>query len=328
MHPGTSKPSMPEVLPNNLHLPAGIHRILKALLILVVPVLLCPNELWAQDTLPVNAPHNRRLGLVIATGSVAYAGSIAGLYSLWYKDYPQSSFHFFNDNREWMGMDKAGHTLTSYYLGRMGYEVLKWSGIGKKSAVWYGGLTGLAYLTTIEIFDGFSAQWGASPGDVAANVSGAILFIGQQLIWNDQKILLKISYLPTDYPDYNPALLGNNSIQRMIKDYNGQTYWFSANISSFLKDESGFPKWLNLAAGYGADGMTGAYKNPESVNGTPIPYFERKRQFYLAPDVDFTRIHTRSEWLQWLLKGISFIKIPAPALEFSRNKVRIHALYF
>ena len=79
-------------------------------------------------------------------------------------------------------MDKAGHALTAYQLGRYGYEVLKWTGVKEKNATWYGGSFGLFFLTTIEVMDGFSEEWGFSPGDMLANVGGTALFIGQQLL--------------------------------------------------------------------------------------------------------------------------------------------------
>jgi hypothetical protein len=44
------------------------------------------------------------------------------------------------------------------------------------------------------------------------------------------------------------------SLEQMLKDYNGQTYWLSVNLHSFYKG-SKIPKWLNLAIGYGANGM-------------------------------------------------------------------------
>lgn len=37
---------------------------------------------------------------VAITGAAIYAGGMFGLYQLWYKDYPQSNFHFINDNAE------------------------------------------------------------------------------------------------------------------------------------------------------------------------------------------------------------------------------------
>ena len=46
----------------------------------------------------------------------------------------------------------------------------------------------------------------------------------------------------------------------MLKDYNGQTYWLSANLKSFFK-KSNVPTWLNISVGYGAEGMFGATEN-------------------------------------------------------------------
>jgi hypothetical protein len=89
-----------------------------------------------------------------------------------------------------------------------------------------------------------------------------------------------------------------------------------------------FPKWLNLAAGYGAEGMTGASSNPSEVNGVPVPYSERYRQFYIAPDIDLSRIPVKSKTLKLILKTVGFIKIPMPALEFNKNGVKFHPLYF
>ena len=39
--------------------------------------------------------------------------------------YPKSKFHFINDNREWLQMDKFGHAMTSYYTGYLGVKAYK-----------------------------------------------------------------------------------------------------------------------------------------------------------------------------------------------------------
>jgi hypothetical protein len=277
---------------------------------------------------PSDSLVSKRLVFVVAGETCLGAGSLAGLYGLWYADYPQSGFHFINDNSEWRGMDKAGHTMTCYYLGKIGYESLRWAGMKEKKAIWYGGMLGMAYLGTVEIFDGFSAEWGASPGDLAANSLGTALFIGQQLAWKEQRILLKWSFHSTDYAQYNKAQLGSTFSERMLKDYNGQTYWLSANLYSLAGMQGRFPKWLNLAIGYGAEGMTGARSNPLKVDNLPIPTFTRYSQFYLAPDIDLTRIPTRSKNLKLLLNAIGFIKFPLPALEMNKNGLKFHYLYF
>jgi hypothetical protein len=281
------------------------------------------NPGFQSDTL-----NRKRLTLVTVTGVTLYTGSMVALYSLWYKDYPQSSFHIFNDNNEWLQMDKCGHTTTSYYIGRIGYSSLRWAGVPEKKATWYGGLTGLVYLSTVEIMDGFSEQWGFSPGDMAANTIGTALFIGQQLGWHEQKFVLKYSFHYSPYAKYNPDQLGSTFPQRMLKDYNGQTYWISANISSFGLQHTRFPKWINLAMGYGAEGMTGATNNPSEIDGVTVPYSERYRQFYISPDIDLSRIRVKSKTLRLILDVIGFIKIPMPAIEFNKTGVKFHPLYF
>ena len=273
--------------------------------------------------------YNARLTGVSVTAGALYVGSMAGLYHLWYADYPRSSFHFFNDCSEWMLMDKAGHVTSAYWIGRIGYESLRWSGMEKNKAVWYGGMWGLIYLTTVEIFDGFSAEWGFSGCDMATNVLGTGLFIGQQLLWDHQPLTIKFSAHPTKYANYRPDLLGENFAQQLLKDYNGQTYWLSLNLASLMSKSNRFPKWLNVSFGYSADGMLGATSNPPEYMEEPLPYFERYSQYYLSLDIDPTKIKTNNETVKWLLNLVGFIKLPFPALEFNRvDKVRWHWMYF
>jgi hypothetical protein len=139
---------------------------------------------------------------------------------------------------------------------------------------------------------------------------------------------MKYSFHTTTYAQYNPEQLGSTLLQNMVKDYNGQTYWLSANISSLGLQHTRFPKWISFAAGYGAEGMTGAFSNPSEINGVPVPYSERYRQFYIAPDIDLSRIPVKSKTLKLVLKTIGFIKIPMPTLEFNKNGVVFHPLYF
>jgi hypothetical protein len=281
-----------------------------------------------QDADSSRLNKGRLTGVLIVQGSL-YVASLTGLYFAWYSNYPQSSFHTFNDDNEWLQMDKCGHAMTSYYISRIGYESYRWSGVERKKAIWFGGLLGFAYMTNIEILDGFSSQWGFSIGDMTANTLGCVMFVGQQFAWNDQRFLLKFSYHQTSYPDYRPDLLGSNLIQQMIKDYNGQTYWLSGNIASFLHKDTKFPKWINIAAGYGAGGMTGASANSLESSGRPIPADPRYRKFFLSMDVDLTKIPTKSKALKVIFAVFSFIKIPFPALEYNTlGQVKFHYLYY
>lgn len=260
---------------------------------------------------------------MVSSEAALYSASIIGLNELWYKDYPRSAFHFFDDSNEWLLMDKAGHVTTSYYVGRIGIGFMKWTGVSRKKAIWYGGMLGSLYQTSIEVLDGYSAEWGFSLPDFAANTAGSLLCIGQELAWDEQRMVLKYSFTQSDYSRYRPEILGENFQENFLKDYNGQTYWLSVNPYSFMSRESRFPKWLNVAIGYGADGMIGGDFNPPYMDafGTQV-YFERYRQFYLSLDVDLTRIKTKSKFLKTVFYAIGFIKIPAPALEFNKYGVK------
>ncbi|MGA3015280.1 MAG: DUF2279 domain-containing protein [Bacteroidales bacterium] len=301
--------------------------------LIILSIILSPFIILAQtgksgdqDTVKLNK--NRLIGIVAGQGAI-YLGSLGGLYFVWYKNYPQSSFHFFNDDNEWQQMDKCGHTTTAYNVSRLGYESYRWSGMNESQSTWFGGLLGLAYLLNIETLDGFSKEWGFSPGDLTANVAGCLFFVGQQLAWHEQRFILKYSYHPTKYTKYNPSELGPNWAQDLIKDYNGQSYWLSCNLNSFLPKSSKFPKWFNIAFGYGAEGMTGAAINPKQVNNMPIPDFTRYHKFYISLDADLTRIPTKSKVLKGIFTVLGFIKIPSPSIEFNTlGKLKVYPLYF
>lgn len=276
---------------------------------------------------PSDSLYKKRLNTVIVSEAVIGSATLIALNQAWYADYPRSDFHFINDNAEWLQMDKAGHVFSAYHLGSFGANALKWSGTDKKSQLLYGSTLGLTFLTAVEVFDGFSANWGASLGDVAANVSGTALFVSQELLWDEQRIVPKFSFHTTPYASARPNVLGSSFSEQILKDYNGQTYWLSANIHSFFKSSKGVPKWLNVAVGYGAEGMiTG---KDEFVNTVFLPTDKRYRQFYLSLDVDLTKIETKSHFIKTILTVFNTIKIPAPTFEIKGlGGTKFHWVYF
>jgi uncharacterized protein YfiM (DUF2279 family) len=274
--------------------------------------------------------HPGRVKMVAYSSAIVYTAGMTGLYQIWYKGHRLTRFHFFDDYDEWYQYDKIGHIGSAYYLSRWGMDLYRWTGMNKKAATWIGGSLGFCFLTTVEVFDGFSDQWGFSFSDFATNIMGSAMAISQQLIWQQQRITFKYSFIPSDYAQYRPDLFGKSFAEQLVKDYNGHTVWISANLSSLTgARHSWMPRWLNLAAGYGIEGLIGARTNPSSINGKPLPPFERYRQFYLAPDVDLSRIQTRRHGLKLLFNLLNFIKLPAPTLEFNRiNKIKFHLIYF
>ncbi|HXB12361.1 MAG TPA: DUF2279 domain-containing protein [Bacteroidia bacterium] len=272
--------------------------------------------------------NNRLVPLVAAQGAL-YAGSMIGLNFLWYKNYAHSPFHFFNDNKEWNQMDKLGHMLTAYTISRLTSALYRWTGVKESSSNAYGTALAMAYQTNIEIFDGFSSAWGFSGGDMLANTLGSGLFLSEQAAWGEQRVSMKISFHHTDYSQYRPDELGSNAVEESIKDYNGQTYWISIAIASFLPKRYKVPGWLCLDFGYGSEGMIGAITNPPvyNQNGDEM-FFDRYRKVYCSLDIDLTKIPTKSGILKATFGLVSFIKIPMPTVEFSRGKFKFHILYF
>ncbi|NLN73264.1 MAG: DUF2279 domain-containing protein [Bacteroidales bacterium] len=269
---------------------------------------------------------NRQTALAIALPT-AYVGSMTALYFAWYKDYPQSNFHFFNDNKEWQGMDKAGHMLATYTLANYSYKIYQWSGISKNRSLFLSFVTGFGFQTVVEVLDGFSAEWGASWGDLLANTAGAALFATQQYFWNEQKILLQYSYSDTPESQYRPNLLGSNLASRMLKNYNGISIWASFNIASLLPAKNSFPQYLDLALGYGASGMTGAESNPVEVNGIEIPHFERSKSFYLSPNIRLSKIPFKNYKVKKYFEILDILKTPMPAISYNtENKFEFYYL--
>ncbi len=306
-------------------------RFFNSRLLISLALLISLSEGFSQGGfLPPGAAFNQnRLKTVIITEAATGVAISAGLYFLWYRKHPRSRFHFFNDNNEWLQMDKIGHATTAYNIGVLQYDLMRWCGVNNNTSIAVGGLTALGYMSVIEIFDGFSSKWGFSKGDMLANIFGAAFFAAQQKVWNQQKFSLKWSFHFSPYAQYYPAELGNNFLSRMLKDYNGQTYWLSVNIASFLPASSGFPYWLNASVGYGAEGMIGARTNPATINGKPIPFYPRFRKYYFAPDANLFSIPTNSSFYNAATYLTQFSKIPAPALEWSKLKgLKLLPLYY
>ena len=283
----------------------------------------------AQNNTGANNYSDNRLKGVVITESILTTVGLLGLNYLWYKKFPRSKFHFFNDNNEWLNMDKAGHATTAYNISSVQYNMMRYSGVKNNQAIWIGGLTALAFQTIVEILDGFSTKWGFSKSDMLANIIGTALFMSQQFAFYDQRVQLKFSFHHTLYSKYNPGEFGRNGWQSWLKDYNGQTYWLSINPASFLKTNTDVPKWLNASFGYGAEGMIGGVKNPTEINGKPIPEFKRYRQYYISLDANFKHLDNNNNSPKPLLALPQIFKFPFPALEFNKvTPVKFHWLYF
>jgi len=289
----------------------------------------------AQDSLQQEIDYKKRQWLVAGLSVAGYGGSLISLNNAWYNKYEKTAFHTFNDSKEWLQVDKVGHAWSAYNLSRASSSAWQWAGLKKNKAVWIGSASGFTYLTVIELLDAHSARWGWSWADMGANLFGSSLFAAQKLLWSEQRIQFKFSAHRKDYDaSLNKRvdeLYGSSLPERLLKDYNTQTYWLSFNAKSFFP-KSSLPAWLNVSIGYGAEGLFGGFENRAyDKNGAVIfdrQDIKRYRQWYLAPDIDLTKIKTKSKFLKTTFSVLNSVKIPAPAIELSNGKLRTRAIVF
>jgi len=327
------------------------------LLIISLPLLLWGQKDSTKQLKPLPffepAPtfNKARFWSLTAIGVVGYTGVTIGLDQAWYANYARGKFHFFDDWNGWRQMDKFGHAMTGYFESKWAGDLYHWAGLPKKQACWVGFGTGILFQTTLEVMDGFSERWGFSWGDMAFNVIGSGLYLGQELLWQEQRIRLKMS---AHRPHYSSdvivannssattslatraqALFGSSPAELLFKEYNGQTIWLSVNIASFLKKRpNNFPPaWINVAVGYGIENVFGAERNSwedDLGNSFSAPSnYQRHSQFFLSLDIDFERIPTKHKWLKTIFGILNIFKVPFPTLEINTlGEVKFHPLYF
>lgn len=264
------------------------------------------------------SPSKRRLRIVWLLSSGIYAAFMLALGYAWYSPQWISSFHFFDDLPEWQQLDKVAHFFWTFQASVLAARLFRWASVDERSAIRNGAWLAFALVSGIEIFDGFSTAYGASVYDILANALGAVAFVVQSLVWKRILVWPKFSFHPTAFAPLRPEVLGNGLLEEILKDYNGQTFWYSFRLPWLP-----LPRWLTLAVGVGGEGMIyGRVAQNEAVNLHP------GRRFLLSVDLDLRHIQTDSRVLNALLHIPNIIKVPAPAIELSGSGIRFHVLYF
>ncbi|TGE08853.1 DUF2279 domain-containing protein [Hymenobacter fodinae] len=287
------------------------------------PLALAQPRWGASSFTPDTSRLTRRLPLLAGGLALSYTGSIYLLGQAWYTG-ERTKFHWFNDLPEWKQMDKAGHFWGAFHESRGAVDMLRWAGLSDRKAIWYGGFVGFLLQSPIELLDGRDPEYGASATDLAANFLGSVGVIGQQLAWNEIRIMPKYSFHTTRYARLRPNVLGKSLGEQYLKDYNGQTYWLCVDVGAWRFAESRWPRWLQPAIGYGAQQMVYNDRNTNRALG-----LSAYRQFYLSLDVDLRRIPTRSKLLRRVFYVASIFHLPAPALEWNPRRGFVgHALYY
>ncbi len=274
-----------------------------------------------SDTL--NKP--RLIGMSASIGTV-WSGSMIGLWQIWYKDVEKTGWHTFDDSKNWLQMDKVGHFYTAYKLNSLCSSMYRWTGVNRKKSVLIGTGISLGYQATLEMFDAYSDEWGFSWADVTSNIAGTATYLVQDLVWEEERIIPKFSYHPTEFAEIRPEVLGSNFAESLLKDYNGQSYWLSFNLSKFAP-ESKIPKWLCVSFGYSAHAkLVGS----EEMYYDPVGNFTYRssREYLFSLDIDFSALNIKRPWVKTMVKQLNYLKIPFPTLVSRDGTVYLKPFYF
>lgn len=274
------------------------------------PILLHNTDSHLSDTTDI---HPVRFAIV--TGSVATTIVAIHIYQSngWWKD-NRRSFHFQEDLKYGLSVDKLGH----FYAGTAAAFILKksyqWAGLSDEASLYWGSAGSLLFQTYVEIEDGFS-KWGFDRVDFATNVAGAAWPIAQYHSSFLRNFDFKFSYHPS--PGLNSSAGGGFQGQKHIvfDDYEGQTLWLSMKVKNWLPNSVNhlWPDFLCLSVGYA---VRDAF--------TAKPY----SAVLLAFDLDMTKvIPDNTPFLKLLGEALNFIKFPAPAVQISPHAIW-YGIYF
>ena len=210
----------------------------------------------------------------------------------------RGQFHIQNDWKYSMSADKLGHFFDGAFIHNLYSGAFEWAGFDSKSSMWLGTIFSIAYMTDIEIEDGFATEWGFSPGDEIFNTLGAFYPVLQHYCKPLDEFNFKWSYFPSE------EMRTGAKNGAFLDDYNGQTMWLSIGIHHFLPPSAKkyWPDFFNIAFGYGVKYYT--------------DYTKRYQDFYIALDYDYRKlIPGTSKFMIWFKDILNHFRIiPAPGI--------------
>jgi uncharacterized protein YfiM (DUF2279 family) len=289
-------------------------------------ILLQPASAQNSFLTPADSLNKTRFKPVSAGIAACWTGSTIALSQVWYSDYNKVGFHSFDDSHNWLQMDKLGHVFTAYHLSRASAKLYRWTGLSDRKSAWLGAGIGWGYQFSFELLDARSSGWGFSWSDLGANTIGSGLFLAQELAGGEQFATLKFSYSPTKYAAFRPSILGATPAERLLKDYNGQTYWLNFSPGAIWTN-SRIPPWIAVSIGYSADAkLVGDQDFYASADG--MHTFSAQREFLLSLDLNVSKLPIKKPWIRKLLSPFNVIKVPFPTLLWRGNTLYGKWFYF
>lgn len=260
----------------------------------------------APDTAALQGIDGGRLAVVGLSAAALVTAITIYQQNGWWQD-DSGPFHVEDNPTYALGVDKVGHFYGATLGQWVGSRSLRWAGMGEEGAAWGGAGLAFAFQTYIEIRDGYSKTWGFDRADELANLLGALYPVAQYYWEPLRAVNLKLSYHPSPVLGTSGPAPGQTHL--VIDDYEGQTYWLSVIPAGLFwrGEESPLPRWLGVAAGYGARDIAG-----------PSPV----REYYLGIDLDMREIIPQTTpLLRTLSELLNFIRLPLPAVQISPDVI-------
>jgi hypothetical protein len=257
-----------------------------------------------EGFIPTEGMTTKKIVATSITGSI-YVLTAIDSYFTWWKN-AEKPFSFFTEhwiNGSQRGIDKFGHMFGTYALLKSIRTTLLWGGCQRSTALWWGAGIAAFNAFEIEVGDGFS-PYGFDYQDLVFGFSGIAFGMLQTEVPFLRNFDLKFSYYSN---------LGPKTPASFVEDYDAMTIWCSVNVHNLMPESirSWWPKFLNLAIGYGVDD-----------NHT-------RREFVIGFDINLEAFETSSEDLLYAERVVNLMHLPSPAIKWTEGrKPQYYLLHF
>ncbi len=259
------------------------------------------NSIKPVKTFPFMQPQKVNKKSLLWYGGLTLAAGIGvHIYqsNAWWRN-QNSHFHFENDNKYALQIDKYGHYYGAYLLGHVFSSTLEASNVDLEKSYLYGSLMSFLFQMYVEIEDGFGPNWGFSPGDALADLLGSTYFLSQYYFPIMHNFQPRLSYWPTE------KVLSGKTNAIIIDDYEGQTFWMSIRMKNLLPSELSkyWPTFLMLSVGTDARNLDG--------------HGGGEREYFISFDIDYDVLPLHGEFGQWVKNTLGLFHFPMPGIRIS-----------
>ena len=239
----------------------------------------------AKQTLKNDSIKKGRVVIVSSSLILALGGSYLYIENSWWSE-KQTAFHFDNgsDKVYALNVDKAGHFIGGLQAAELFSQSMRWAGMNKKQALWFGATFGSGLQLAIEMKDAYAPYWGFSTLDLTIGSVGAFLPIAKYYSPTLRAFDVKLSYWKqhNTYWDLERQRGKTPNKYAWQDDYVNQTYWLSVDLNHFNEK---IPEWLNIAIGFGLDETQYLDGHNTKMGGN--------NEWYIALDYDIPKMLKR-----------------------------------